>query len=119
MSLADLHGSVLLRDNFRCVRCGVLLLSAEGRSVHHLLNRSQGGKDAASNLILLCGSGTTGCHGWVTEHPRQARDEGGWARRSRGPLLPDEIPVLYAQEGGRQGWFTLGDDFSLTAWEAA
>lgn len=28
------------------------------------------------NLLLLCGSGTTGCHGLVHARPLEARDEG-------------------------------------------
>lgn len=29
-----------------------------------------------ANLIVLCGSGTTGCHGWVESHRHQARESG-------------------------------------------
>lgn len=28
------------------------------------------------NLLLLCGSGTTGCHGWVESHRDDARRDG-------------------------------------------
>ena len=34
-------------------------------TLHHLLARSLGGDDVADNLVPLCGSGTTGCHGLV------------------------------------------------------
>jgi len=30
----------------------------------------------AANLIALCGSGTTGCHGWVESNREQARTFG-------------------------------------------
>lgn len=38
------------------------------------------------NLLDLCGSGTTGCHGWVTEHPALARDYGWSVLSSHAPL---------------------------------
>jgi len=38
---------------------------APAESLHHLLPRSLGGDDVADNLVGLCGSGTTGCHGKV------------------------------------------------------
>jgi hypothetical protein len=32
-------------------------------TLHHLVSRSLAGDDVEFNLIPLCGSGTTGCHG--------------------------------------------------------
>jgi hypothetical protein len=52
-----------------CVRCG-----RRAASWHHRLARGRGGPDDAYNCIPLCGSGTTGCHGWV-EHNRAAARE--------------------------------------------
>ena len=65
------------RDGWRCVRCGASLESVPG-SRHHRRPRSHAwaGLHLASNLILLCGSGTTGCHGWVHANPAQAYEEG-------------------------------------------
>lgn len=44
----------------------------------------------ASNLVLLCGSGTTGCHGWVHSNVRVATELGlivsQWG-------VPSEVPV--------------------------
>lgn len=69
-----------LRDLNRCVRCGAH--DHLGLNRDHRKNRSQGGRTVIENLQLLCGTGTTGCHGWVTEHPRSAVLEGfaipGW-----------------------------------------
>ncbi len=45
---------VLNRDDWRCQACG----QREQLEVHHLQHRSQGGSDAADNLIVLCGP----CH---------------------------------------------------------
>lgn len=48
---------------------------AGGWSVHHRRGR---GKQTVSypHGVVLCGTGTTGCHGWVTEHPALAREYG-------------------------------------------
>ena len=32
-------------------------------NAHHVVSRARGGDDITDNLVLLCGSGTTGCHG--------------------------------------------------------
>lgn len=63
------------RDGESCARCGVSLHVVAG-SRHHRKLRSQGGKHAPDNLVLLCGSGTTGCHGWAHANPADARHVG-------------------------------------------
>lgn len=50
--------------------------------IHHRKPRGMGGTrdplvNSPSNLVLLCGSGTEGCHGWVESHRTEAR-EAGW-----------------------------------------
>lgn len=60
------------RDGGCCVKCG----RAGVMSRDHRLNRSQGGLTTTANLQLLCGTGTTGCHGWFTSHPAEAVREG-------------------------------------------
>lgn len=77
---------VVGRDQGCCVRCGRSVLGGErGRdwSVQHRRARGAGGSrlpfiNQAHNLILLCGSGTTLCHGWVEHYPTAA-GEHGWA----------------------------------------
>lgn len=65
------------RDGGVCVKCH---RSHPSRGVNwdHRKNKGQGGLWAASNGQLLCGSGTTGCHGWKTQNPAEAAAE-GWA----------------------------------------
>lgn len=65
------------RDGGRCVRCGTAHHWA-GLDIHHRRPRSHpfDGLHEPSNLIVLCGSGTTGCHGWVHAHPQEAYDHG-------------------------------------------
>lgn len=80
------------RDDFRCQRCGASLQVTSG-SRHHRMRRRDGGHSPAQ-LILLCGSGTTGCHGWVHSHPAAARALGLIVPAlRRPPLEPDEVPV--------------------------
>ena len=44
---------------------------------HHRLPEGQGGVWAPVNLMHVCGSGTTGCHGWI-EHNRGEARRLGW-----------------------------------------
>jgi len=62
---------VLARDGNACVDCHQLVASQDA-DIHHLLPRSMGGSDEASNLVTLC----DGCH--AAHHPNLA---GGLARR--------------------------------------
>lgn len=79
----------------------------DGASIHHRKPRRMGGtKDPAinqmSNLIVLCGSGITGCHGNIEKNRR-------WAY-TLGYLLtanddPTQTPVLL-----RKRWVLLTDE---------
>lgn len=53
------------RDGFGCLLCGQTPVTR-----HHVVSRSLGGSDVPANIVMLCGTGTTGCHGLV-----EARDE--------------------------------------------
>lgn len=72
-----------------------------GGNYHHRINRSQGGVYTPSSALWLCGSGTTGCHGWITDNPEVAVEK-GWSVKSTGDPL--ETPVLY-----RGKWVLLDD----------
>ena len=87
-----------VRDQQKCVRCGKSLYNISA-SHHHRKLRSQATeteKHTPSNLILLCGSGTTGCHGWVHNHPKESYKQ-GWLVRST--LNPEKQPVTTSQYG--------------------
>ena len=56
----------------RCERCG----SAGPLTCQHLVKRSQGGGWSPESIAVLCGSGTTGCHGWAERNPYAAQAEG-------------------------------------------
>ena len=78
---------------------------------HHRKNRSQLGGNELSNAMHLCGSGTTGCHGMVTENPALAY-ENGWSVRSGHD--PAAIPVLRFGSD----WVLLADDGTTTTYKA-
>lgn len=76
----DTRMSVLIRGNYHCERCGSDFMTL-GVSVHHRRPRMMGGSKNAdlhrpANLIALCGSGVSGCHGWVESNRQKARREG-------------------------------------------
>lgn len=85
------------------------------KSVHHRINKGNGGSaqyERASLLITLCGTGTTGDHGWVTQHPKAAGParEGGTGYllpRNNSDIDPTQEPILTFQ-----GWRLLADDGS-------
>jgi hypothetical protein len=86
--------AVLERDMYYCLLCGGGIGDRRGvdYSIHHRKLRSQGGDNSLPNLILLCGSGTTGCHGAVHAKPKWARKFGGWLLKSTDD--PAAFPVL-------------------------
>lgn len=74
--MSDGKALVRSRDGHQCQRCGVSIVDIPS-SIHHRKLRSQGGLDDADNMIRMCGTGTTGCHGWA-HHNRTLARLGGW-----------------------------------------
>lgn len=73
-----------------CEICGV-----RGENIHHRKPRGMGGtkfEGGPENLLLLCGSGTTGCHGWIEANREEARMQGWLVDRHE---LPHRVPVAY------------------------
>lgn len=93
---AEVVDGALEREHYSCALCG-MGIGPEGRgigwSVHHRLRRSQGVDHSIQNVIILCGSGSTQCHGWVHANPADAR-AGGWLLSGR--QEPLAVPVLVA-----------------------
>lgn len=76
---------VLHRAKFACERCKSVQNSI---NIHHRTPRGMGGTrvkeiNEPANLIVLCGSGTTGCHGWVESNRKEAFDLGLLVRRGQ------------------------------------
>ncbi len=77
---------ILDRAEGCCEICGTQLHDGAGwiavHSVHHRQPRKSGGSNRTeinlpSNLLLLCGSGISGCHGWIESH-RSESIANGW-----------------------------------------
>ena len=109
---------VFARDHGRCARCGIdLTAGTVGYNDHHRQGRGMGGRqgeareraNSPANRLTLCGSGTTLCHGWVTEHPAEAERDGMVVRRG-GALDPARVPILT-----HAGWVLHDHDGDQTA----
>jgi hypothetical protein len=87
----------------------VVGMPREALSVQHRRAQGSGGTSLAdthslANHLILDGSGTTGCHGWVETHGREeARDRGLWVPHSsrRGVPVPVEEYWLRLGSGRR------------------
>ncbi|WP_303168555.1 hypothetical protein [Bifidobacterium dentium] len=75
--------AALVRQGHHCQRCGRNIHDPSlwpGRSGHHRQLRRTADpqvRHSPENIIVLCGSGTTGCHGWIHAHVAEAR-RNGW-----------------------------------------
>lgn len=81
-----------------CERCGKY---AYGGSIHHRRPRGMGGSrnpvtNSAVNGVLLCGSGTTGCHGEVESNRPQAILDGWIVPQHTDPTF---VPIRHLHYG--------------------
>jgi len=98
-----LRDDVLDRDERTCQRCG-LGLEGQRYSLHHRRRRQVGGHSMA-NLVSLCGSGTTGCHGEVESYRTIAIGEGWLVPEG---VKPEQWPVRRWTPDGLR-WMQPGD----------
>lgn len=94
--------TVQRRDRYRCAICDRETGSHwSGDSIHHREPRSHpfDRLHQPENLLQLCGSGTTGCHGWVHAHPARAYRLGYFVHTGKDPAT---IPVYYRTGGWQQ-----------------
>lgn len=101
------------RAGGRCERCGAV--PDWHSSVHHRQPRGMGGSrqshlNKPSNLLFLCGSGTTGCHGWVESNRTKSVNDGYIVPRY---AVPSTTPVKYRDDY----WVTLDEDGGMTPWQ--
>jgi hypothetical protein len=88
---------VIARDRQTCQWCGIWVdVTAGAYSLQHRRARGMGGSkridtDLPSNLVTMCGSGVTGCHGYIESH-RDAARQRGFTLRDRD--RPELVPVL-------------------------
>ena len=98
------------RAGWACEHCGTQ--SSLRWSIHHRKPRGMGGSkdllaNKAANLLLLCGSGTEGCHGWVESNRTKSYELGllvhTWETSSE---VPVEVfgygSCMLSNEGGKQ-----------------
>ena len=93
---------VVERGKSTCQWCGHHVdVSTGDYSLQHRRARGMGGSSLAdtnlpSNLVLVCGSATTGCHGHIESHRGEAISRGFNAPQGtlRRPSVPAEIPLM-------------------------
>jgi hypothetical protein len=90
-------------------RLGICL--GRATNVSHRKSVGQGGRWSTANCMDSCGSGTTGCHGWVEHHPVAARRLG--LRLTRDEHPPD-VPVLMRTAEWPFGLYRLDDYGTIT-----
>lgn len=94
-----------IRENESCFYClrGLRWVDRGfGWSAHHRRPRGAGGTSEPwvaqpPNCLILCGSGTTGCHGWV-ESNRALATEYGLLVPLNGVDRPGDVPVRRRDE---------------------
>jgi hypothetical protein len=91
------------RDQGRCASCGLNIVGQRSIdfSLHHRRPAGMGGDRTAvthgtANLVLLHGSGTTGCHGYVESNRTESYDLGLLVHRYDSP---DEVAIEHAVHG--------------------
>lgn len=102
---------VRARDGHWCQMCGCSIVDRPS-SIHHRLNRGNGGSallERASILIRLCGDGVFGCHGWIGRNPTAAGQTGWLLPRNNPDIDPTQEPILTYE-----GWRLLDDEGGWT-----
>lgn len=110
---ATTRALVVDRADGRCEVC-TKRLHVDGRwveahSLHHRRARGMGGTtrpdtNSPANLLLVCGTGTTGCHGWIESNRTESRILGYLVSQSGHPdlvvvELADHRHVTLAHDG--------------------
>lgn len=75
------------------LRPGTCSVCGEGNAtLHHVVpKKPHGGDDVEENLVWLCGTGTTGCHGKVEHHDGPTRLALGQHIKARRPDVVDYV----------------------------
>lgn len=98
---------IIDREFGKCAVCYNTIDTTQDRgtswSIHHRCPRAAGGTsrvwvNEAANLLLVCGSGTTGCHGWIESNRDTARQQ-GLLISSNGIALAEDVEIEHARYG--------------------
>jgi hypothetical protein len=110
----------LERAGYSCEVCDGLIGDIRGWdwSAHHRAPRQAGGtRDAAynaiTNLLIVCGSGTTGCHGLIEAHRTTAYTAGWLVHRGQDPTT---VPILRLDQGYTWWLLTTDGGYQETGW---
>ena len=82
---------VLARAGHRCEACGIGVHTMLGYSAQHRTPRGMGGTtdrpwiNLASNIAVMCGSATTGCHGAAERRVPGLNTRGFWLKSGQPP----------------------------------
>lgn len=108
LAVAATTAGLLERQFWWCLRCGGGVAGTRA-SRHHRVRRGPG-DDSPPNVILLCGTGTTGCHGRA-HHYKQEAMEHGWVVPTW--AAPADIPVwsYWHSQFAPSPWIMLGADY--------
>lgn len=104
------------RDGEACFLCRRTLRwedRGQGWSAHHRIPRGRGGTSnpaigSAANCLILCGSGTTGCHGWA-EHNRARAISSGILISANG-VGPAFAPTVVRVQRNDSTWWLLTEN---------
>lgn len=114
---AEVLEMVWLRDFGRCAWCGHGIHGERGRdwSLHHRRPAGMGGDrkpetHSPANLVLLCGSGTTYCHGRVERFRTESQVRGFLLSK-----LGVQPPASFVLEHAVHGLVYLLDDGTFEA----
>lgn len=113
------RGVVWTRAGGRCEVCAGPVTGLIGFSLHHRHPRRMGGSrrpelNTPANLLLVCGSGTTGCHGRIEANRERAYEDGHLIPAG---LIPADVPVMLADPNHPSHWprlVWLHDDGTYT-----
>jgi hypothetical protein len=104
---------VAQRSGGRCEAVIDYVCVGLGESMHH--RRKALRVWEPSNVLHVCGSGTTGCHGWIEAHPKEAHNLGLWLWEYEDP---HDWSAKMRWEHARSWWF-LDDEGLLLYDESA
>lgn len=98
---------VILRGGYSCELCG----KNPVENIHHRSPRRMGGTTSPTihaypNLLGVCGSGTTGCHGYIESNRRKAISYGWLVPQGTNPAVVPAFLIV----GGRREWVLLTHD---------
>ena len=102
------RATILGATDGRCAGCGAVPVTCQLRRARGMGGTTSTAAGHPANGVALCGSGTTGCHGWAEHHPEHAARL-GW--RLRPGEDPHEAPWWHYVLGWRR-WVTGPDGYT-------